>query len=106
MGLFNVSVYNSSNISTASNETSGEIYNKLSFVPVYLTLYGIVLLFAVIGNCLVCYIVKVNQKMHSVFNYLLVNLAVSDLILALSTLFHVADFVIKDLNLGKYDNQI
>ena len=43
--------------------------------------------------------------MHDSTNILLVNLALSDLLLALATTFQVADLAVKDLNLGKhFDN--
>ena len=90
---------NHSNISSASNKTS-DIYNRLSAVPAFLSVYTLILTFAVVGNCLVCWIVKANRRMHDITNYLLVNLAVSDLIQALSTIFQVVDFVVKDLHLG------
>ena len=99
----NMSLRNQSicNTSSCSNNTDKEIYNSLgSTVPVFLTVYTIILMFAVTGNALVCYIVASNRRMHDVTNYLLVNLSVSDLIQALATVFQVTDFVVKDLNLG------
>ena len=40
--------------------------------------------------------------MHDSTNLLLVNLALSDLLMALATTFQVADFAVKDLNLGEF----
>jgi hypothetical protein len=91
------------NTSSCSNNTDKEIYNSLgSTVPIFLTVYTLILVFAVAGNALVCYIVASNRRMHEVTNYLLVNLSISDLIQALATVFQVTDFVVKDLNLGMY----
>ena len=91
------------NTSSCNNNTDKEIYNSLgSTVSIFLTVYTLILMFAVAGNSLVCYIVASNRRMHEVTNYLLVNLSVSDLIQALATVFQVTDFVVKDLNLGTY----
>ena len=101
--LLNTSYTNQSNCTTSScNDTNKEAYNSLgSAVPIFLTVYTLILMFAVAGNGLVCYIVASNRRMHEVTNYLLVNLSVSDLIQALATVFQVTDFVVKDLNLGR-----
>ena len=86
-----------------SNKTEpAEVYNKLFSVAILLTIYVLFLLFAVTGNGLVCWIVLTNRRMHDSTNILLVNLALSDLLLALATTFHVADFAVKDLNLGEF----
>ena len=101
----NMSLRNQSicNTSSCSNNTDKEIYNSLgSAVPIFLTVYTIILMFAVAGNALVCCIVASNRRMHDVTNYLLVNLSVSDLIQALATVFQITDFVVKDLNLGMF----
>ena len=60
-----------------------------------------ILSFAVLGNGLVSWIVKANKTMHNVTNFLLVNLAVSDLLSAMSTIFQMVDLAVKDLKLGK-----
>ena len=103
--MLNMSLKNQSTCNSSScNDTDRpEIYNSLgSAVPIFLTVYTLILMFAVAGNALVCYIVASNRKMHEVTNYLLVNLSVSDLIQALATVFQITDFVVKDLNLGTY----
>ena len=84
------------------NNTEPEVYNKLFAVGIFLTIYAVFLLFAVVGNGLVCWIVLTNRRMHDSTNILLVNLALSDLLLALATTFQVADFAVKDLNLGEF----
>lgn len=86
------------NCSTATNKIT-EIYNTLPSVAAFLSIFTLFITFAVLGNLLVCWIVKVNRRMHDITNYLLVNLAVSDLLMALSTIFQVIDFAVKDLNL-------
>ena len=98
-GFTNCSTNNCSN--TTSNKTEPEVYNKLFSVSIFLTIYALFFLFAVIGNGLVCWIVIANRRMRDSTNILLVNLALSDLLLALATTFQVADFAVKDLNLGK-----
>ena len=99
--LLNCSTINCSN-TTTTNKTEPEVYNKLSSPGIFLTIYILFFLFAVIGNGLVCWIVLTNRRMHDSTNILLVNLALSDLLLALATTFQVADLAVKDLNLGKY----
>ena len=93
---------NKSNFSSVGNHTN-DIYNQLSSIPSFL-IYIVVLTFAIVGNGLVCWTVKVNQRMHDITNYLLVNLAVSDLLLAVSSIFQVVDFVVKNLDIGRYTN--
>ncbi|XP_028406196.1 substance-K receptor-like [Dendronephthya gigantea] len=96
----NLSTRNGSN-TTAVNNTDHEIYNKLSAAPLFLTIYAVVFIVAVGGNCLVIWIMTTHRKLHEVtINYLLVNLAVADLIQTFSSIFHVADFMVKDLNIG------
>lgn len=90
------------NTSTTSHPNSSMNYNQLPGAPIFLSIYALILMMAIIGNCLVCWIVKANQRMHNATNYLLVNLALSDLLLALSSIFQVADFVVKNLKLGEY----
>ncbi|XP_046862338.1 tachykinin-like peptides receptor 86C [Xenia sp. Carnegie-2017] len=80
----------------AANST--KVYNKP--FAIYLPIYIFVILFAVLGNCLVCWIVLTNRRMHDSTNFLLVNLAVSDLLMALSSTFKFADLLVKDLHLG------
>ena len=93
---------NSSNNSLNASDTDKVIYNKLSGAPLFLSIYAIIFLFAFCGNCLVIWIVVTNRKMHEVtINYLLVNLALADLIQTLSSIFHVADFLVKDLDIGE-----
>lgn len=91
------------NGSTVNNTTEQDkIHNRITLVPLFMTLYGIIFLVAFGGNLLVIYVVSTNRKMHEVtINYLLVNLAIADLIQTLSSIFHVADFLVKDLNIGK-----
>jgi Fe2+ transport system protein B len=98
----NLSTLNSSNNSLNTSDTDKVIYNKLSGAPLFLSIYAIIFLFAFCGNCLVIWIVVTNRKMHEVtINYLLVNLALADLIQTLSSIFHVADFLVKDLDIGE-----
>ena len=86
----------------ASNDTDNNVYNKLSSIPIFLSIYAIIFLFAFGGNCLVIWIISTNRKMHEVtINYLLVNLAVADLVQTLSSIFHVVDFIVKDLDIGE-----
>ena len=100
METLNKSIVKAFSVNTSA--TNSTDYNELPGAPFFLSIYGLILIIAIIGNCLVCWIVKANQRMHDVTNYLLVNLAVSDLLLALSSIFQVVDFVVKNLNLGEY----
>lgn len=85
-----------------SNKTEPpEIYNKVFSVAIFMTIYVLFLLSAVIGNGLVIWIVLRNRQMQDSTNFLLVNLALSDLLMALATTFQFADFAVRDLNLGK-----
>ena len=100
----NISI-NDTNSSIGGNDTGDNaIYNKISAAPLFLSIYAIIFIFAAGGNCLVIWIVATNRKMHEVtINYLLVNLALADLIQTLSSIFQVVDFVVKDLDIGKYN---
>lgn len=86
----------------SSNQTEPEIYNKVFSVAIFMTIYVLFLLFAVTGNGLVIWIVLTTRQMQDATNFLLVNLAVSDLLMALATTFQFADLTVKDLNLGKH----
>ena len=93
----------STNSSFNENNTDNGIYNKISGASLFLSIYAIIFLFAFCGNLLVIWIVATNRKMHEVtINYLLVNLALTDLIQTLSSIFHVVDFLVKDLNIGEF----
>ena len=98
--VFTNCTMNCSNVS--SNKTQEEVYNKVFSVGIFIAIYALFMLFAVAGNGLVCWIVFTNRQMHDATNILLVNLALSDLLMALATTFQVADFVVKDLNLGEF----
>lgn len=84
-----------------SNKTETEVYNKPFSVVIIMTVYATFLVVTVTGNGLVCWIILTNRRMHDATNVLLVNLALSDLMMALASTFQFADFVVKDLNLGK-----
>lgn len=51
-------------------------------IIIYSIAYGIVFLFAFIGNVFVIAVVCRNRNMHTVTNYFIVNLAVADILVA------------------------
>lgn len=55
---------------------------RLTFVVLYL----IVMIFAVLGNAIVCCTVFTNRKMHTAVNYYIVNLAVCDFMVGIFVL--------------------
>ena len=62
----------------------------------------------VAGNVLVCVTVHKNQNMQTPVNTLLVNLAVADIYFSVASVLAIADFSIKDPQVGElsgyYDN--
>ena len=51
-------------------------------IIIYSVAYGIIFLFAFIGNVFVIAVVCRNRNMHTVTNYFIVNLAVADILVA------------------------
>ena len=93
---------NSSNFSTSMSTLSSEdltIYITNEDI-VFATLHSFIVFFGVLGNAIVITIVRKTQSMHSTTNYLLMNLAVADL---LSLLFCPGfyDFALRNVKLQK-----
>ncbi|XP_002732004.1 RYamide receptor-like [Saccoglossus kowalevskii] len=59
-----------------------EYYQPLWLQVILAILYACTSLLAVIGNLVVCYIVLGNPRMRTVTNYFIVNLAISDILMA------------------------
>ena len=93
----NMSANNSNNLSkTVSNSTNGITSGDIVFA----TLYSFIVFFGVLGNGIVIIIVRKTPSMHTTTNYLLMNLAVADL---LSLLFCPGfyDFALRNVRLQK-----
>ncbi|KAK3595495.1 hypothetical protein CHS0354_021592 [Potamilus streckersoni] len=90
---FSVSNLNELNSTSTSDKYQGDMcfrrnshhkdYTQITFVLVLvITLYILVILLAVLGNVLVIWTVWRNSHMHTVTNYYIVNLAISDLLVS------------------------
>lgn len=67
--------------------TEGSDNSTISEMPVYaqtiwVLLYSAIVILATGGNVLVCYVVLAYQRMRTVTNYFIVNLAISDILMA------------------------
>ena len=60
-------------------EEENEMFGKI----ILLVAYGILITISVFGNTLVCHVVLRNGRMHTVTNFFITNLAISDLLLTL-----------------------
>ncbi|XP_060599056.1 RYamide receptor-like [Ruditapes philippinarum] len=66
-----------------STQASNEAFQISEYVQVLIiVMYSIITIIAVGGNGIVCYLVYAYKRMHTVPNYFIVNLAVSDIIMA------------------------
>ena len=67
------------NNSTLSNDT----FTRTPIIPVYVavTMWSILLVWSLLGNVLVIAVVYCNQNLRTNVNYLIVNMAVSDLLI-------------------------
>ena len=90
-------------MSSGNTETNFSVFGANNDDPssqniVFATLYSLIVLFGVVGNGIVIAIVRKTPSMHTTTNYLLVNLAVADL---LSLLFCPGfyDFSLHDIRL-------
>lgn len=68
---------------TASNATLSCTASKLIPIKVQVALFSCIIVTSLVGNSLVIFVVKFNRRMHSVANYLICNMSVSDLIITL-----------------------
>lgn len=65
-----------------SNTTPYADLTQIAYVPlIFLLLYMLVMISAMVGNLLVCYTVLANRKMHTVVNCYIVNLALCDFLI-------------------------
>ena len=92
------------NLSSDTNSSSSvENQNGSPFmfnVPVILSIYFFEFLFSIVGNTLVCWIVKRNSSLHNSINYLLVNVALADLLMTFSSLFLILADAAIDVDKG------
>lgn len=49
----------------------------------FILLYGIIVVIAIGGNTIVCYLIYAYKRMHTIPNYFIVNLAIGDIIMAI-----------------------
>ncbi|XP_052268702.1 RYamide receptor-like [Dreissena polymorpha] len=69
---------------TSTENNASEPFQISEYVQVLIiVLYTFVILIAICGNGTVCYLVYKYKRMHTVPNYFIVNLAISDIIMAL-----------------------
>lgn len=92
MQLLAVNMTTGSNVSLGDNITAGAattdtpssgFINLLSVQCVFGLVYGIIFSIGITGNMLVCFVVCRNKAMHTVTNFFITNLAVSDIMLCL-----------------------
>ena len=79
-GLFNIIVAMSSENSSNNFTVNGQTKYISSQDIAFATLYSFIVFFGVVGNSIVITIVRKTPSMHTTTNYLLVNLAVADLL--------------------------
>ena len=88
---------------SSSNSTASDnpfVYDKVFNEPAFISIYIFIFVPSVVCNSLVCWIVKKNPSMHTNTNFLLVNLAVADMLATVLSIFHVVDYLAIDLHLG------
>ena len=73
----NVSQINMSHDSTLLDEIGNRMWRDV----ILLVAYGILIIISLFGNILVCHVVLRNRRMHTVTNFFIANLAISDLLL-------------------------
>lgn len=75
------------NVKMNVNESLNDTEHSSSGIPEYIQmsfifLYCIVIIIAIGGNCMVIYLIYAYKRMHTIPNYFIVNLAISDIIMA------------------------
>lgn len=78
-------------------------YDKVFNEPAFLFVYVVIFVLSLVLNSIVCWVVKKNPLMQTNTNYLLVNLAIADILATVLSIFHVVDYLTIDLHLGTYD---
>ena len=91
---------NNSFFSKPTNSTSTP-YDKLFSIHVVIVVWLVFFLVCAVGNGLVCITVYRNWNMRTATNALLTNLAVADMLTAITSLLTIADFSIKDLEVDE-----
>ena len=77
-------------------------YDKPFSIYIVVIVWLLFFLACVIGNGLVCATVYRNRKMRTPTNTLLVNLAASDIMMAVCSSLAVVDFIVKDVYAGEF----
>ena len=88
---------NDGNSTFATKEPYDRVFNR----PVFLFIYVLIFVPSAVCNGLVCWIVKRNPSMHTNTNYMLINLAIADLLAPALSIFQVVDYLAVNLYLGK-----
>ncbi|KAI5692439.1 hypothetical protein M8J75_016564, partial [Diaphorina citri] len=70
------------NTSISSNDTI-PIIRETSIQILFSLIYATIFVLGVFGNVLVCYVVFHNKNMHTVTNFFITNLALSDILLCI-----------------------
>jgi neuropeptide Y receptor len=84
------------------NSTLVEDHSKVT-IAIIGTLYGLISLIGISGNCLVVYVVCVKKSMQSVTNLFIMNLALSDILMCLLAVpFTPISFFQENWPLGKF----
>ena len=95
--MFNETVFNTGNLSILSKDETlalylGERRKDIGSVFVLTIIYVCVFIFGIIGNASTCLVISRNPYMHTVTNYYLFSLAISDLLILLSGKFLLFTF--------------
>jgi len=86
------------NMNNTTNSSDGFVYEELYEVPAGIIAllsfcYGSVSFMAVVGNCLVMWIVATSRRMQNVTNCFIANLALADIVIGLFAIpFQVSRF--------------
>ena len=103
--IFNVLATNTPPMNTTAHlieEYGSEEHSKLT-IAIIGTLYALISLVGISGNCLVVYVVLVKKSMQSVTNLFIMNLALSDVLVCLLAVpFTPISFFQDNWTLGKF----
>jgi hypothetical protein len=102
MAFFPITNQTSSSANSTTTSNDPFVYDKVFNKPAFISIYVFIFVPSVVCNGLVCWIVKKNTSMHTNTNFLLVNLAVADMLATVLSIFHVVDYLAIDLHLGMY----
>lgn len=75
-------VRNSTNSTNEENELIPIIRQPVYMIVIYAVAYGIVFLFALLGNTIVVILIIRTRRLHTLTNFFIVNLAIADILVA------------------------